>query len=77
MIGRLLCRCAVEEVRQIASVFRHRCCCSSCFSPQAPNAKSVSERIWEMSHHVRSHSAHRSHAFVSPFLTCQEVVRLP
>jgi hypothetical protein len=41
-----------------------------------PNAKSVSERIWKMSHHVRSNPAHRSHAFVSPSLTCQEAVRL-
>jgi len=45
-------------------------------APLAPNAKSVSERIWEMSHHVRSNPAHRSHACVSSSLTCQEVVRL-
>ena len=32
VIGRSLGRCAVEEVRQIAPVLRHRCCCSSCFA---------------------------------------------
>jgi hypothetical protein len=41
-----------------------------------PDAKSVSERIWYMSHHVRPNPAHRSHAFVSPSLPRQEVARL-
>src|SRR5215813_8855250 len=44
---------------------------------RAPNAKSVSERIWQRSRHVRANPAHRSHAFVSPFLTCQEVESFP
>jgi hypothetical protein len=33
VIGRSLCRCTVEEVRQIAPVLRHRGCFSSCFLP--------------------------------------------
>ena len=38
VIGRSLCRRAVEEVRRSAPVFRHRYCVSSGFAPQAPNA---------------------------------------
>jgi hypothetical protein len=40
-----------------------------------PNAKSVSERIWQRSHEVKSNPAHASDTMVSQALALQEVVR--
>jgi hypothetical protein len=40
-----------------------------------PNAKSVSDRFWQMSHYVRPNPAHVSHTLVSQFSMLQEVVR--
>ena len=40
-----------------------------------PNAKSVSERIWQMSHHVRPNPANASHTLASRALILQEDVQ--
>src|SRR6266446_8737619 len=40
-----------------------------------PHAKSVSERIWQISHQLRPNPAHVPHTLVSQTLTLQEVVR--
>ena len=41
-----------------------------------PNAKSVSERIWHMSHPVRPNPASTLHTLVSQALVLQEKVKL-
>src|SRR5262249_55729247 len=43
---------------------------------QRPNAKSVSERIWQRSHHVRSNTGYISHTLFSQAMALQEIVRL-
>ena len=49
------------------------------FSPpgvqRQPNAKSVSERIRQVSHHVRFDTGHISHTMISQAMAFQEIVR--
>src|SRR5215475_9876946 len=42
---------------------------------QRPNAMSVSERIWQRSHHVRPNTGHISHTLISQAIALQEIMR--
>src|SRR5262245_59892423 len=47
--------------------------CFATYNRLVPNAKSVSERIWQMSHHVRPNPASPWHTLDSQAFSLQEV----